>query len=154
MSDEGLAKGRAKSTERRLSSRLLPRQEKFCQLMADASMTQTQALISAGYSAKNARSSANKLLANPKIQARIHELRIEAGKRNEVNLDEVIEGLRRARDEAESSGQYSAAIRATELLGKYLGMFSDKISVSSSGAGSALDTNRLAKIGALGGARD
>lgn len=123
----GGAAKKAARLEERVIDKLSNRQEEFCQLYVQHSMNNAECARRVGYSDKHARVVANRLLKNPNIKRRIQELELEAGERNKVSLDEVISGLRTARDSAMSSGAYGPAVRATELLGRYIGMFSEKI---------------------------
>jgi hypothetical protein len=68
-------------------------------------------------------------MADPVVKRYIAEQRAKAAKRNEVSEDEVIRNLRSLRDQAEQDGNWSSAIRATELLGKFIKMFDQKVTV-------------------------
>lgn len=46
---------------------------------------------------------------------------------NTINQERVLEELLRLRDEAAEAGQFTAAVRATELVGKHLSMFVDRV---------------------------
>lgn len=71
-----------------------PRWERFChEYMID--LNQKQAYIRCGYSPKNAESGASALCANPKIHARMEELRADRSARTGVNADRVIRELAR-----------------------------------------------------------
>ena len=128
---------------------LLPKQEKWIQLMATGRYSGAEAARTAGYNAKNAHKTAARLNKNPLILEKLNKLMADAGERNDVTLDEVISALRTARDEAMASSNYSAAIRATELLGKYLGMFSESIRPPSAISGISGSTSRLSVIANL-----
>ncbi len=114
-----------RNLEKRAQGELNFRQEKWCQLMATGNFSGAQAARAAGYGAGTSNKTACRLKAMPACIKLLEKLRVEAGERNSVSLDEVISGLREARDSAMASGAWAASIRATELLGKYLGMFSD-----------------------------
>lgn len=105
---------------------LTDQQEKFCRAYVSTDNV-TEAYRRAGYtiskfSPRNARAVYN----NPKIQKRIAELQAAAAKKYEITVDEITHKLLRAYDAAMGESQYSAAIRAAELLGKHLGMFIEK----------------------------
>jgi phage terminase small subunit len=71
---------------------MTPKQDLFCkEFLID--LNGTKAAIRAGYSVKCAYSSAEKLLKNPVIQAKIAELRQSQAERTEVNADRVVEKL-------------------------------------------------------------
>ena len=46
---------------------------------------------------------------------------------DDVTIDAVLRRIQLIGDKALEDGQYSAAVRAAELLGKYLKMFTDRI---------------------------
>ena len=83
------------------------------------------AYVRAGYSEKGAQSGGSRLLRDPRIQAYIAELEAEATERAGLSVDGVLKNLREDRDAARAAGQYGPAVRADELLGKYLAMFTD-----------------------------
>ncbi len=83
------------------------------------------AYVRAGYSEKGAQSGGSRLLRDPRIQAYIAELEAEATERAGLTIDGVLNNLREDRDAARAAGQYGPAVRADELLGKYLAMFTD-----------------------------
>lgn len=110
----------------------------------------TQAAIRAGYSEKGASVTATRLLANVSIRARIEELQQERAKKLELDADWVLQRLKDISDkcmqevpvevfnyrtkEMEPTGEYTfdsqGANRATELIGKHLGMFKDRIDLT------------------------
>ena len=65
-----------------------------------------------------ARTNVYKILKKPNVRARWDQMLKEAGKRNDVHVDEIVKNLRKARDLAMAEGKYGDVIRATELLGK------------------------------------
>ncbi|MCH7776507.1 MAG: terminase small subunit [Gemmatimonadetes bacterium] len=83
------------------------------------------AYVRAGYSKNGAQSGGSRLLRDPRIQAYIAELEAEATERAGLTVDGVLKNLREDRDAARAAGQYGPAVRADELLGKYLAMFTD-----------------------------
>jgi len=90
----------------------------------------TAAAIRAGYSAKSARKVGSNLLTLPHVQAAIEEAMAERRERVEVTQDYV---LARLKAEAELKGKgasHVGRIRALELLGKHLGMFTEKREIS------------------------
>ena len=82
----------------------------------------TQAAIAAGYAPKSAHVSASLLIRRPKVQRRIKRLT----RRHEITADRVLTRLDNLSARAEESGNYPAAVRAEELIGKSLGMWVDR----------------------------
>lgn len=107
----------------------------------------TQAAIRAGYSERTAKSQASRLLTNVDIRARIEQLKKTRADRLNLDAYWVLKRLMDISDRAMQaepvmewdhseqqlvpSGEYqfdsSGANRATELIGKHLGMFKDTI---------------------------
>ena len=88
----------------------------------------TQAAIRAGYSERSAYSQAHELLKKPEIQEAIKELEDAAAARAAITVDKIVERLNRIAENPHAKD--ADRIRADELLGKYLGMFTDKVHVS------------------------
>jgi phage terminase small subunit len=84
------------------------------------------AAIRAGYSEQTARKVGYQLLMKPHIAAKIDELQGERIKRTKIDSDEILRRLMRIADRTEQDGDYNAALRSLELLGKNLAMWTDK----------------------------
>lgn len=130
---------------------LTDKQIRFCEeYMVD--LNATQAAIRAGYSETSARQIAADNLSKHDIQDYIAGLREEVSKKLNLDAIWVLQRLKDISDrcvQAEpvmttaadgskvESGEYkfdsSGANKATELIGKHLGMFGDKLDVSSKG---------------------
>jgi len=82
----------------------------------------TRAAIAAGYSEKGASVAAVRLLGKASVKKRIERL----SKRHEVTADRVLTRLDNLSAKAEEAGNYPAAVRAEELLGKALGLWVDR----------------------------
>ena len=137
------------------------RHERFCQEYI-VDYNGTCAAIRTGYSDKNAPAQATQLLKREDVLARIGELQAEQAKRLGITSDRVVlelwEVLRRCMqaepvlewdpDERAwvEKGQYKfdsrGAAKALELIGKHLGMFTQKLEVS----GNENDMTRLSEI--------
>ena len=106
----------------------------------------TQAAIRAEYSAKTAEQQSSRLLSNVKVQRELAKRFAERAERVNITQDYVLSMLvknveRAMQQEAvtDESGvvinyKYNGAVanKALELLGKHLGMFTDKIDVTAS----------------------
>ena len=93
----------------------------------------TAAARRAGYSEKTCRSIGAENLTKPDIQAAIAEAMSKRAEQCDLSAEKVVRGLL---DEAERFGEgssHSARVRAWELLGKHLGMFTDRVEHSSTG---------------------
>ncbi len=88
----------------------------------------TRAALKAGYSKKTAYSQGHRLLKYAEIQEAIDSEVREMAKRAEVSAQFVLSGLAKEALEAETD---SARVRAFELLGKYLKLWTDKVDVTS-----------------------
>ena len=142
------------------------RYERFCQEYV-VDYNGTQAAVRAGYKEGSARQQAARLLSNAAILARVRELQKEQVERLAVSQDYVVMQLldtyARCREvtpvmqfdhdlgrmvetgffQFDSKG----ALRALELLGKHLGMYNDKLTLSG-----RVDTGMLDQV--LGQLRD
>lgn len=121
--------------------KLTPKQERFVQeYLID--LNATQAAIRAGYSQKTADVQGPRLLGNVRVARAINAAQAETAKRLNLSQDWVLQRLKDISDrctqaepvfdrQGEPTGEYrfdsAGANRATELIGKHLGMFTDKI---------------------------
>lgn len=131
----------------RLTVARAAQRERFClEILVDGNGA--AAAERAGYAKRGAKQRAHELLQLPEIKARIEELRAEQAKRTEITADYVLTRLRenveRAMQaeavydrEGKPTGEYrydgNVANRALELLGKHLGMFTDRVDHTSGG---------------------
>lgn len=121
-------------------------------------MNATKSAVRSGYTEATARANCGRMLADQKVRARIDELKAERNKRVQVEADEVIDRLLRVADKSEVEGDWHASLRAIELLGKHLAMFTDKSQIhieNPFAAGQSpedirRDTVYLARIAGLG----
>jgi phage terminase small subunit len=85
----------------------------------------TQAAIRAGYSAHTANEQAAQLLAKLSIQQAVQQGKDDRSRRTQITQDSVLTGIRDIVD-ATRQAQPSVALRGLELLGKHLGLFTEK----------------------------
>jgi|WetSurMetagenome_2_1015567.scaffolds.fasta_scaffold217518_2 hypothetical protein len=114
---------------------LSPREElfcsNFCSVGSDTFSQKEKSAIQAGYSKGSAKNIATKLLKRPDIVERIQELHSQNMSRNNINVDSVLANISHDRELARAKGDFSSALRADELLGKYLSLFhADKMSIT------------------------
>ena len=104
--------------------KLTEKQKRFCEeYLVD--LNATQAAIRAGYKEKTARSSASENLTKPDIQQYLRELIDKRSERTGIAADTVLLELERiALSDVEITGKEK--IKALELLGKHLGLFSEQ----------------------------
>lgn len=118
---------------------LTAKQERFVQeYLLD--LNATQAAIRAGYSAKTANEQGARLLANVSVREAIEVAKEDRSERTELTQDWVVSKLREnveramqavpVMDKDGPTGEFkydgAVANRALELLGKHIGMFTDK----------------------------
>ena len=105
---------------------LTPKQDLFVhEYMID--LNATQAAIRAGYSKKTAYSIGNENLSKPEIKSAIDAKKAEKARKIDITVDSVLNDIIRIGDKAEQSDRYNDALKARELLGKHLKMFTDKV---------------------------
>mgnify|MGYP003664641969 CR=1 FL=1 len=109
----------------RSKSNLSDKQKMFCkEYIID--LNAKQACIRAGYSEKTAKQIGSENLSKPYLQDEIANLIKEREERIQLTADKVLEDIERVRGLAEGSEQYSISLKASELQGKHLAMFTDK----------------------------
>ena len=89
------------------------------------------------------RNNAYKTLCRPEVEARVAELRAEAGRKALVSLESHLADLARLRDLAEQEGQFSAAITAEISRGKAVGLYTDKVKQEISGPNGGAVQNEI-----------
>ena len=98
----------------------------------------TQAAIRAGYSEKTAAEQASRLLSNVKVQAAVTKGREKLAAKVEVTTERVLGGLLAEAMADDGPMCKGARVKAWELLGKHLGLLTDRSKVEVSGDVSAL----------------
>ena len=81
----------------------------------------TQAAIRAGYSRHTAYAQGSRLLKNAEVQAEVKILQKRQSARMDVEIDEIVHGLRSIAEDA--SAPPAARVSAWKALGDYKGMF-------------------------------
>ena len=111
-------------------AKLTAKQERFCiEYIID--LNATQAAIRAGYSVKTANRIASENLSKPDIQKKIQKLQQDRATRTEITQDRVLKELAGIGFAPITKGKIKAAdkTKALELLGRHLGMFTDKLQI-------------------------
>lgn len=86
----------------------------------------TKAAIRAGYSEKTAAQQASRLLKNVNIQKAIKEKLEERQERTEITADRVLRELESI-GFSKDGERTTDRLKALELIGKHLGMYTDKV---------------------------
>lgn len=110
---------------------LTQKQELFCQEMLKADQSASDAYkkvydVKHGTKDATIHRAAHELIENPKVSARIRELRGMAANAAVLSLDRHMDDLLALREEARSAGQYGAAITAEISRGKARGFYVTK----------------------------
>lgn len=104
--------------------KLTAKQELFItEYMKD--LNATQAAIRAGYSEKTANEIGNQNLAKLSIKNEIDKRLAERAKNNGITAEYVLQGIKSVADDIEA--KHGDKLKAYELLGKHLKLFTDKI---------------------------
>lgn len=104
---------------------LTGKQELFCQEFIK-DLNAVQAAVRAGYLPQHAKKNAYTFLRHAGISARISELKADSMKRTKIEADDILRRLIRIAERTEQEGDYNAAIRSLELLGKHQALWTDK----------------------------
>ena len=104
---------------------LTDRQEIFCaEFIKD--LNAIAAAKRAGYGKLSAERNAYKFLKHEAIRKRIEELKETSFKRAAIDADDILRRLVRIADRTEQEGDFNAAIRSLELLGKHKALWTEK----------------------------
>lgn len=105
--------------------KLTPKQLMFCkEYLID--LNATQACIRAGYSEKTANRIGAENLSKPVIKSEIDRLKAIREKKVELTAEKVLKDIERVRGKAEDTNQFNVSLKASELQGKHLAMFTEK----------------------------
>jgi len=122
---------------------LNPKQKAFCEeYILDNNAAQSA--IRAGYSEKTARAIGAKLLTKVDIRNYIALMRNVIIRDKDKIINDNIEFWRKIRDSA--TEETKDQLKASEMMGRYAGMFTDKIELSGAVATSAIETDPAARL--------
>lgn len=114
--------------------KLTNKQEMFCmEYVVD--FNATQAAIKAGYSENSAQEIGSENLSKPMIQARVQELMKDRIEKVQITAEDVIKDIIETRSETKEEKRYSERLKANELLGKYLAMWTDTVNNNNTNSG-------------------
>lgn len=108
---------------------MTPRQNTFCMLFVANGGNGTQAAIQAGYSKKNARTQAVRILADANVKQRVAELQAKQAADAQVTADTLRAKFERCYDGAMAVGQFAAAVSAQQNVAKLYGLLNDRVFV-------------------------
>lgn len=104
---------------------MTPKQEAFVrEYLVDKNAT--QAAIRAGYNVKTAGSIGHENLTKPEIKAAVRRELDAQARRTLITADKVLLDIQKFGDSAAKAGEFHAAIRSRELLGKHYKLFTEK----------------------------
>lgn len=113
-------------SQRKPTKKLTAKQERFCrEYVIDCNGT--QAAIRAGYSKWTANEQSSRLLAKGHIKARVVELSERVAGKVELTAEKVLGDIERVRGKAEDKGDWRSALKAGELQGRFLALFTDRV---------------------------
>jgi len=104
---------------------LTPKEQRFvAEYLIDGNAT--RAALVAGYSPQSAQRQGSQVLARPRVKAAVAKALREQQKRTLTKADQVLLDINELADKAAKAGEFSAAIRGKELLGKHYKLFTEK----------------------------
>lgn len=90
----------------------------------------TQAAIRSGYSERSARQLANRLLSKDYIVEELDKLNKKILEKVDVTVESVLRNIEETRKLALADCKYQSVLKALEMQGKHLAMFTDKLEVT------------------------
>lgn len=107
------------------ASGMTAKQERFvAEYLIDGNAT--RAAMASGYSERNAARIGSELLTKPHIRKALDEARARIAAKLELTAEKVLADIERISTKAESAGEFNAALKGKELLGKHLKLFTEK----------------------------
>ena len=106
-----------------------PRQTRFAQEYT-MDRNATRSAVAAGLSRRTARSQGARLLKNVNVRAAVAAEEAEVATRIKLRHDDILRDLIALRSAAAEAGQFAAAIRATEMLGRHIGMWPTRVEIA------------------------
>lgn len=94
-----------------------------------------QAAIRAGYSVRSAAKIGFELLLRPRVMAAIRKALKDQQTRTLITADQVLHDIDRIAQKAEGAGEFNAALKGKELLGKHYKLFTDKVETTGADGG-------------------
>ena len=98
-------------------------------------MNGTQAAIRAGYSKKTANEISAEILAKPSIREYVQSLLDARAENIGITAHDVLNDILETRKAAAAEGKHSDRLKANELLGKHLKIFTDKTELTGKDGG-------------------
>lgn len=104
---------------------MTPKQEAFVrEYLVDKNAT--QAAIRAGYSPRSAHTAGSSNMQNPEVKQAVRAALAAQASRTLISADRVLLDIQKFGDEARNAGEFHAALRSRELLGKHFKLFTEK----------------------------
>jgi len=103
-----------------------PRREAFVRHYIETGNA-TKAAVLAGYSEKSAAAAGSRLLTTPEIKGAIDDALLRRAELSDITATYVLERIRAIAEDP--NARYADRLRALELLGKHLKLFTDKAEV-------------------------
>lgn len=110
-------------------AKLTDKQRMFCkEYLID--LNATQAAIRAGYSHKTAQEQGSRLLTNVMVTEYIQKLMDKRTNKVELTAENILKDIIETRKAAASDEKHNDRLKANELLGKHLKMWTDKVDLN------------------------
>lgn len=123
------------------TNELTIKQEAFCQAFVQNKGNASEA-YRAAYAVKNMKANAIgveacRLLADPRISLRVHNIRSDIAKRHELTVDSIIAELEEARELARSASNPNTSVMVAASMGKakVAGLIKDKQEITGADGG-------------------